>query len=774
MGDASGTADPRVRPGAEDGVYYVQNAESGQTETWKVGARYRLLSVLGCGSYGAVCKAADVHARRLVALKRVPDALNTLESAKRVLREVVVLNRLDHPNIIKVFDMFYTPATSGARRMNPETFSLVPVSIDLYMAFEIADGGDLFELRGEMSAAEVRSLMRQLAGAVKYLHDVGVWHRDIKSANTLCGRNRAGGRVAKICDFGLARGAASANDTDRETRGDDKSDADERMATGEEDEFRARRPKKHRRSFSGSSRGSFGSGGVLASGSRSVVGFARVTSFARADMLTSVVATPCYRAPEVIMSDGGYTGAIDVWALGCIFGELLQRQQQHALTPHLTVSPLFRFDDDPVSEPDSGETYTKWMSNGVANGDGDGDGDGDVDMRDATSRRERRVKARLNLFFDVVGTPSWRDVRAVSSERWRAYLRGIRGRPGSLTRQFAGCDDASRDLLLRMLTFDSGRRATPDEILAHEYFLADEGAHRSAEQGADQSLDATVGSDLASMDADARLWEMDQPGAALAALETEFAAAAAARDGVRAGGGDCGAWREGFEELFRRECDRSTRSGAKDESPPPPASPTSFARWESAFDHPSGEDVSARSTLVELRDLPGRFHDVFPLFFRGAQRPLAYDGGDPSAFAPNAREDRVDIESRYLGGAPGTTGVYGQGGVGVSERHFGRLGDLGLRRGELSFGEWGTGDAAAARMNEDEMGDRLGALGHLGENRHGEWGELDLPTAQKRGVTFGGEEVMGASGAWGVTAVPPGMSKQEGDLYLSVSNQQGR
>ena len=183
-------------------MYYVQNAESGQTETWKVGARYRLLSVLGCGSYGAVCKAADVHARRLVALKRVPDALNTLESAKRVLREVVVLNRLDHPNIIKVFDMFYTPATSGARRMNPETFSLVPVSIDLYMAFEIADGGDLFELRGEMSAAEVRSLMRQLAGAVKYLHDVGVWHRDIKSANTLCGRNRAGAGSRRFATSG--------------------------------------------------------------------------------------------------------------------------------------------------------------------------------------------------------------------------------------------------------------------------------------------------------------------------------------------------------------------------------------------------------------------------------------------------------------------------------------------------------------------------------------------------------------------------------------------
>ena len=39
-------------------------------------------------------------------------------------------------------------------------------------------------------------------------------------------------------------------------------------------------------------------------------------SFAAGEMLTGVVATPCYRAPEVVMSNGGYTGAMDVWALG--------------------------------------------------------------------------------------------------------------------------------------------------------------------------------------------------------------------------------------------------------------------------------------------------------------------------------------------------------------------------------------------------------------------------------------------------------------------------
>jgi serine/threonine protein kinase len=55
----------------------------------------------------------------------------------------------------------------------------------------------------------VRNLMQQLTSAVKYLHDAGVWHRDIKSANTLCGRNQFGGRIVKLADFGLARGATS-------------------------------------------------------------------------------------------------------------------------------------------------------------------------------------------------------------------------------------------------------------------------------------------------------------------------------------------------------------------------------------------------------------------------------------------------------------------------------------------------------------------------------------------------------------------------------------
>ena len=96
----------------------------------------------------------------------------------------------------------------------------------------------------------------------------------------------------------------------------------------------------------------------------------------------------------------------------------------------------------------------------------------DGDDAERKTFAESRIRARLNLFFDVIGTPSWTDVDAVSSERWRRYLRGIRGRPGNILSRFTAgrVGDVATDLLLRMLTFDPRRRASPDEILAHEYF----------------------------------------------------------------------------------------------------------------------------------------------------------------------------------------------------------------------------------------------------------------------------------------------------------------
>jgi len=801
---ASPGSDPRVRAGDESGVWYVKNTESGQVETWRVGENYRLVSVLGCGSFGAVVKSFDARSSRFVALKRVADALTTVDAAKRVLREVVVLNRLDHPNIIKIFDIFFTPATSGARVMDPATFSLVPLSIDLYMAFEIAEGGDLYEMRGEMTAREVRSLMRQLTSAVLYLHKAGVWHRDIKSANTLCGETRVGGRVVKICDFGLARGAKKAAPSRRGGSVNDDGEADLALDAARE----VRRRKRHRGSFGGfgartneSSLASFASSEDFDGQSDAKSSLA---SFARRDMLTTVVATPCYRAPEVIMSNGKYTGAMDVWALGCIFGELLQRQQQHALTPNLTISPLFRFDDDPVPKPGTSETYTAGARRGDA-GASDDDGsrrDADADADDAErardrSRRETRTKARLDLFFNVIGTPSWRDIDAIPNLRWRRYLRGVRGRAGSITKQFAGCDENSRDLLLRMLAFDPERRATPREILAHEYFREEEASVSGAaaeRRGVPRDMSVggfdRVGSAMAvdgaaetrteemedadgpttfemeAEDDDAgderrRFWELSEPLAALAALETAFEDA----DCASSSGGQ-NAWRAHFREWFERECERRTRSS----SAAAPKGPVSADDGDGTRSFPvlgtrdgPGDAMEASFGSFEDPSVPGRLTRAFPLFFRGGEKPVAYAGTDGVVGTRDDFESSptpslsVDFEQRYLGGAFGTTGVFGQGGVGESSaRDFGALGDA---RSPLA----GSPSNRNARRFAS-----LGALGHLGANRHGEWGEEDLPSAMKRLEGLSGAE------AWGVTAVPPGMTKEEGDLYRSMSNQQGR
>lgn len=788
-----------------------------------------------------MCKALDRRTGRVVALKRVPDVLQTVDAARRVLREVVVLNRLDHPNIIKIFSIFHTPATSGARVLDPDTFALVPVSVDMYMAFEYATGGDMYGLRGDMSADEVRSLMHQLASAVKYLHDVGVWHRDIKSANILCGRNRLGGRVVKVCDFGLARGAAGGGNGNPRRNGGASWTGDDpghtaRVDRDDDDDevsfFGRSKKRRNRGSHSRSSSVSFANNGK---------------SFAEREMLTGVVATPCYRAPEVIMSEGKYTGAMDVWALGCIFGELLQRQSAGAHTPHLTISPLFRFDDDPtLPPPGSDEMYTDYLARrdalereetrsaerrpGAAISFGEkpqpygANGENetttlDAEMRDARDRdvRDSRVRARLNLFFDVIGTPSWHDVDAVSSERWRRYLRGVRGRPGNILRRFAmgRAGERAVDLLLRMLTFDPRRRASPDEILAHEYFAGltprarrsvganggvvatsaagveekprggngeieamSDAAMSDAEGGVDDRGGASTMSGVetgagagAGASVDSNFWEVSEPRLALSSLELAFARVGTGE------AGQVGAWRDVFRRLIAKECERHTASevdyenGASDEEEEAdligascvagaPSSPSRIRRDSERFG--SGDDA------------PIPFlSEAFPLFFRPKSRPVAYTGTEVVEHGLNTglnaglNADVVDVAARYLSGAPGTTGVYGQGGVGIG---FGSatIGGNEARSGRA--GGDGGNDEGPGRVSPA----LIGALQHLGLNRHGEWGELDLPTAQKKGVSFGGEEVVEVPGTWGVSAIPPGMTREEGDLYAAMSDMQSR
>lgn len=74
-------------------------------------------------------------------------------------------------------------------------------SIDVYLALEYCDGGDLHALKGQLSSTQIQNLMNQLLAGVSYMHELNVWHRDLKSANVLL-RVHEGQYMAAIADLG--------------------------------------------------------------------------------------------------------------------------------------------------------------------------------------------------------------------------------------------------------------------------------------------------------------------------------------------------------------------------------------------------------------------------------------------------------------------------------------------------------------------------------------------------------------------------------------------
>ena len=168
---------------------------------WNVTRRFGITEYVGGGSYGQVCRGFDRdNANAPVVIKRIPDVFKTSEDALRILREVAILRRLDHPNIVKVVDILEPEPNTDSR-----SSCMIPFRV-LYVVFE--DGGVDLKIwleqkpRPHLDADTVRSLMKQMVGAVGYLHRCRVVHRDIKPANILIDPVTL---TLRIADFGLSR-----------------------------------------------------------------------------------------------------------------------------------------------------------------------------------------------------------------------------------------------------------------------------------------------------------------------------------------------------------------------------------------------------------------------------------------------------------------------------------------------------------------------------------------------------------------------------------------
>ncbi|XP_020095761.1 probable serine/threonine-protein kinase At1g54610 [Ananas comosus] len=147
---------------------------------------FEKLEKIGQGTYSSVFKARDLDTGKIVALKKVRFDNFEPESVRFMAREIQILRRLDHLNVMKL-----------------EGLITSRLSCSLYLVFEYMEH-DLAGLSSspdiKFSESQVKCYMQQLLSGLEHCHSRGIIHRDIKGANLLV--NNEG--VLKMGDFGLA------------------------------------------------------------------------------------------------------------------------------------------------------------------------------------------------------------------------------------------------------------------------------------------------------------------------------------------------------------------------------------------------------------------------------------------------------------------------------------------------------------------------------------------------------------------------------------------
>ncbi|XP_010475800.1 PREDICTED: probable serine/threonine-protein kinase At1g09600 [Camelina sativa] len=147
---------------------------------------FEKLEKIGQGTYSSVYKARDLETNQLVALKKVRFANSDPDSVRFMAREIIILRRLDHPNVMKLEGLI-TSRVSGS----------------MYLIFEYMEH-DLAGLAStpgvNFSEAQIKCYMKQLLHGLEHCHSRGVLHRDIKGSNLLLDQSNN----LKIGDFGLA------------------------------------------------------------------------------------------------------------------------------------------------------------------------------------------------------------------------------------------------------------------------------------------------------------------------------------------------------------------------------------------------------------------------------------------------------------------------------------------------------------------------------------------------------------------------------------------
>jgi calcium/calmodulin-dependent protein kinase I len=150
---------------------------------------YELGEIIGRGKFSVVKNAIHLKTKKKVAVKILPKTEKTKKDLELQKREIEILKICQHPNIIRLLDIFENEST-------------------LFLVIEYLPGGDMFDFlqeRGfDIKESQAKNYVKKIATALTYLHSFGIAYRDLKPENILMSSSDDTADI-KISDFGLSK-----------------------------------------------------------------------------------------------------------------------------------------------------------------------------------------------------------------------------------------------------------------------------------------------------------------------------------------------------------------------------------------------------------------------------------------------------------------------------------------------------------------------------------------------------------------------------------------
>mmetsp|Transcript_1056 Transcript_1056/g.1953 ORF Transcript_1056/g.1953 Transcript_1056/m.1953 type:complete len:494 (-) Transcript_1056:28-1509(-) len=157
-----------------------------QSNNGKFRDNYQIGQLLGQGAFGEVRKCINRKTRVIRAVKLIRKESMSKEEEQSFKYEINILKKLDHPNILKLYEVF-----EDDKRY--------------YLVTELCKGGELFDeivTKVQFSEREAATIIQQILQAVSYCHTLGIVHRDLKPENVLIDKEL--NNTLKIIDFGTS------------------------------------------------------------------------------------------------------------------------------------------------------------------------------------------------------------------------------------------------------------------------------------------------------------------------------------------------------------------------------------------------------------------------------------------------------------------------------------------------------------------------------------------------------------------------------------------